>query len=111
MMGNLKEREIDKYISERDFLATVIEFAEWHHWRVYHVLEQKRYARRTSKGFPDLLLVRGEALVFAEIKSEEGRLSKAQEEWIAALVPIAEVFVWRPSDWVEIVEVLQKEVE
>ena len=53
---------------------------------------------------PDLCLVRGRRLIFAELKTEKGRLTPAQEAWLEAFkalrstAPI-EVYVWRPADW------------
>ena len=41
--------------SEADFQRTVIELAELHRWRIYHVARVKGKLRsHTSKGFPDL---------------------------------------------------------
>jgi hypothetical protein len=48
-------------------------------------------------------------LVFAELKSERGKLKPEQEAWLEALrqVPGVEVHVWRPSDMDAIAEVLR----
>jgi hypothetical protein len=56
-------------------------------------------------------MVRDERLVFAELKKEKGRLSKDQEVWLKALEPFHEAcgvesWLWRPSDWDTIVELL-----
>lgn len=54
------------------------------------------------------MLCRADRLLFAELKSERGRLSAAQREWREALgMAGVRVRVWRPSDWDEIVEVLR----
>ena len=57
----------------------------------------------TTPGFPDLVLVHHGwgRLIFAELKMPKGRLSAAQDGWLAALraVPGVEVYVWYPSDW------------
>ena len=46
-------------LSEANFQAAVIEVAELHQWRIYHVAKVKGQLRsETSKGFPDLVLAR-----------------------------------------------------
>ena len=98
-------------ISEKDFQKAVIEYAELRQWMVYHVANVKGQLRsKTGKGFPDLCMARRGWCVFAELKSERGKLKDEQKEWIAALPAregVVEKFVWRPSDWDEIVRVLR----
>jgi hypothetical protein len=50
-------------------------------------------------GWPDLTLVRGEQLIFAELKSDRGRLTDQQQVWLEVLGKVAEVYEWRPCDW------------
>ena len=62
----------------RLFSNTIIELAELHQWRIYHVAKVKGQLRAdTSKGFPDLVLARdyrpAARLVFAELKLEGRR--------------------------------------
>ncbi|MBT9133086.1 MAG: hypothetical protein DDT33_01617 [Firmicutes bacterium] len=82
--------------------------AEHRGWAVYHVFDQKTYARRTSKGFPDLVLARPPHVIFAEVKSDEGRLSPEQMIWLQLLDKCdgIKVHIWRPSGWDEIVKLL-----
>jgi hypothetical protein len=51
-------------------------------------------------GFFDLVMIRGPRTIFAELKSEKGKLSHEQNKWIvtAKECPGVEVYVWRPSD-------------
>jgi hypothetical protein len=58
-------------------------------------------SRRSQPGFPDLCLVHRTTgdLIFAEIKSATGRLSPAQQEWLALLGKQHRALVWRPEDW------------
>jgi hypothetical protein len=84
------------HVSEAAFMASVRELAALTGWRCLHIYD----SRRSSSGFPDLLLARRERLVAAELKSERGLVKPAQTEWLAALRQTGcETHVWRPSDW------------
>ena len=96
--------------NEASFQKMVIQYAELSGWRVYHVTNVSgRLRATTSPGFPDLVLVRGERMVFAELKTDRGKTTKAQDEWLSALRQTpAEVFLWRPRDWDEIERTLAR---
>ena len=96
-------------LTEADFQNTVIEMAEWHKWRIYHVAKVKGQLRsKTSVGFPDLVLSRPGRLVFAELKLEGEEPTDDQIIWHAFLRSVgADVYVWRPADWLEIEKVLR----
>ena len=83
--------------TEKQFQNAVVQYARLRDWRIYHTYD----SRRSAAGFPDLTLVRGNRLVFAELKSEKGKLTEAQEAWISDLRMVLGVgaHVWRPSDW------------
>ncbi len=80
--------------------------------RAYHTFD----SRRSSSGFPDLVLVR-DRIVYVELKREltgkrsidrDRELKPAQREWLAALVKAkGEVYVARPSDFDALAEVLR----
>ena len=90
--------------SEREFQREVIKIAKSLGWYVYHALPgQGRNKHLTlfigKRGFPDLVLCRPPRLIFAELKSERGKPSTDQTEWLDALRACGvEVHVWRPSD-------------
>ena len=98
-------------LSEKEFQAQVVSLARTLGWMTYHTFN----SQRSNPGFPDLVMVRGERVVFAELKSEKGRVSEAQKEWLAALNVLADVpgspvkvWMWRPSDWDDIVQTLAR---
>lgn len=94
-----------KHVTEKDFMAAVVQFAKLSGWLVYHPYD----SRRSPAGFPDLVLVRGPWILYVELKTERGKLSKEQEGWLAVLRRAgAVVRVWRPSNWPEIEEVLKR---
>ncbi len=72
-------------------------------WLVYHTLRSKG----STPGYPDICAVKGERLLYAELKTEKGKLSAAQNEWMDALarVPCAETYIWRPSQFEEVLRV------
>jgi hypothetical protein len=101
-------------ISEQDFLNSVVELAHLMHWRVHHsrpAWTEKGYrtAIQGDAGFPDLFLARKPRIVIAEIKSDKGRISEAQSEWLLELKQCfgIELYLWRPDDWLEIQHILQ----
>lgn len=93
--------------SEESFLSAVLDLARLYRWRVAHFRPaQTAHGWRTAvqgdgKGFPDLVLIRGLRLVVLELKSERGKLSREQREWLDAFdgVPGVEVAEVRPADW------------
>ncbi len=98
-------REAVYVVSERDFARTVIDLAKVYRWKIYHTY----LSIRSEPGFPDLVLVRPPRIIFAELKTERGKVSQAQDDWLFALSECsgAECYIWRPSDWENIVATLE----
>ena len=98
--------EVEKphlFCSEAEFQNAVNKLAAKNGWLIYHTHNSKR----SQPGFPDLGIVRGEEVIFAELKRERNaKMTVAQERWIDALSDVSSigVYLWRPSDWEEIVE-------
>ena len=101
----MKAISVHKLTTERELQDKVIELAHVTGWLTYHTYD----SRRSERGFPDLVLVRPPRMVVAELKAERGHLTDDQAVWMRALgeCPGVEAYVWRPSDWDEIVRVLQ----
>jgi hypothetical protein len=92
--------------TERQFQDAVVEYGRQCGWLVYHPHD----SRRSTFGYPDLTMARRGRVVFAELKTETGRLRVEQQRWLDALQPSGTevgVFLWRPSDWPEIEQVLR----
>ena len=83
--------------TEKGFQSAVIQLAKLYGWRVYHTFD----SRHSAKGFPDLTLVRGVRCIMAELKTDIGRVSPDQKDWLRELseVPGIEAALWRPRDW------------
>src|SRR5260221_8953300 len=60
-------------------------------WLVYHT----RFAFGSEPGFPDVVLLQGERLLFAELKRTTGKLTPAQEFWIWSLQTVPGIEVTR----------------
>ena len=91
-------------MTEKAFQTAVLRLAALYRWRSYHT----RDSRKSAAGFPDLVLVHPQrGIVYAELKSDSGKLRPEQEEWIELLTAAgARVFVWRPDDFPAIASIL-----
>ena len=116
----MRATRIDKngklHISEKAFTAQVISLAQHLGWRVAHFRPAQTQTGRwitavqgDGVGFPDLVMVKPPRLIFAELKTEIGRMSDKQAEWIADLCGcgIYCCRVWHPSDYDEIERILR----
>lgn len=109
--------------SEEAFQTKLLLGARFLGWRDYHTHD----SRRSKAGFPDLTLTRGVRLIFAELKADAEQrratladvaarpewlrsrsITNEQAAWLMALAATpAEVYVWRPADWDQIMKVLK----
>ena len=90
--------------TEKQFMAQVIELAKLRGWAHYHTHD----SRRSEEGFPDLVLTRRPRVIFAELKSDRGKLTPAQRAWLDELRACGqEAYVFRPRDWKTIERVLR----
>ncbi len=96
-------------ISEKDFEGQIRDLAKMFQWKYYHTWR----SIHSPAGFPDCVMVRGNRLIFAELKSEKGKLSPEQERWLEDLGATGrcEVYLWRPSDIEEIMKCLSNSEE
>ena len=86
-------------LSEKAWQAQVIDLATLYRWHHFHVFD----SRRSAAGWPDLTLVRPPELLFAELKTDRGRLTRDQRLWIEWLLSCGqEVHVWRPRDFADV---------
>lgn len=95
---NVAETLLAHAMNERTLSDTVYDAAQKLRWRIH----RDPYWRPTATmpGYPDLTLVRGERLIFAELKSMKGAVSADQDGWLDALRGVGvEVYVWTPADW------------
>lgn len=86
-------------------MRTVIDAARVLGWEVYHTHD----SRRSVPGYPDLVLIRRDLQIVAELKrSRREKPTAEQTRWLklyrGARVP---AFLWTPEDWDDITRVLQ----
>jgi hypothetical protein len=91
-------------LTEKQWQAQVVQLARtlgWH--RPMHIYD----SRRTEPGWPDLALVRDRFLLL-ELKTETGRLTNPQRNWIGRLHKAnVEVYVVRPRHFQQLATILQ----
>lgn len=90
---------------ERALQDMVIEMAILQGWRAVHFRPARTLTGWRTPGqgnvigFPDLVAIRRDRLVVAELKSDRGKTTQDQTDWLAAWSRIgAETYVWRPGD-------------
>lgn len=72
--------------SEHEFMKHVMAYAKLRGWQCYHT----HISKRSAEGEPDLRLVRGGVLIYAELKREKGgRLSEAQKDVLHELAYVS----------------------
>jgi hypothetical protein len=115
-------------LSEARFQRQVVELAELLGWHAWHdaATNQRATCRacraplacaqcgtlvpvvRNAAGLLDLILIRRPRVIWAELKSDRGKLTDAQIGTIAELRSSGqECYVWRPSDFVKIERILR----
>ena len=96
-----------KPLSEKQFMAQVVQLARLCGWLVYHTYD----SRRCVAGFPDLVLCHPgrSVVIFAELKRDsKKRPTPEQQRWLSALATTGNLATcWTPADWESIQATLQ----
>ncbi len=108
---NVRAQNTPPKITEKQFQAWVRKAALTAGWRYYHTWN----SFRSPSGFPDCVMVHAKKrkLIFAELKSETGKVSEQQWEWLLDIQEMrpadksVDVYVWRPSDMDKIWDLLK----
>lgn len=89
-------------LTEKELTGQLVQIAHLTNWRRYHTWRSKH----SAAGYPDETLVR-ERLIFVELKTEKGKLSDEQRDWLRALLAAdVEVYIVRPRHLQAIAAVL-----
>ena len=92
-------------ITEKQWQQTVIDLARRLGYEfIYHTWN----SRHSPAGFPDLVILK-DRMIVAELKREDGHLTPEQYFWLLAFIEVTpHVFLWKPSDFDSVVEILTK---
>lgn len=105
--ATLMSETLDRYVTHKEFMGIIQQFAELHGWMVYFTWQSKH----SPAGYPDLTMVRerDKRLITAEVKTVKDKPTIQQEEWLRILraVNCSEVYLWYPKDWDDIEKVLK----
>lgn len=93
-------------LTEAAWQAQVIGLARINGWtRIYHAPNGGHGGRIVpgqipeGRGFPDLIMVRGNEAIVAELKTDKGRIGPGQAEWLEAFAETGiDAYLWRPRD-------------
>jgi hypothetical protein len=101
--------ELDASLTEDDLLTRVLDLARLRGWKVVHYRPAKtakgwRTPLQGDKGCPDVILARNGVVILAELKSDTGKATPEQRQWLAQLGDHGHL--WRPRDWPRIAALL-----
>ena len=100
-------RRIDHIVvTEKDLREQIRTLCQLYGWKMYFSWT----SIHSPRGFPDLVLANPEQkrVIFAELKSEKGKVTEYQQEWLDTLKACGQtVYVWRPTDIEAIAEILR----
>jgi hypothetical protein len=91
------------HASEKLFMDKVMQIAKMNGWMIHHPsphMVRPGVWRSDGQGVPDLTLVSttGRGIIFAELKTEEGKLTPIQRMWGQSIKASGgEYYVWRPN--------------
>ena len=94
---------VTRQINEKAFQTIVIATARECGWMVYHTYD----SRKSEPGFPDLCMVKDGIVMFVELKTDKGKATTAQRNWIKQFIRHQHrcqrfiVEIWRPKTWEE----------
>jgi hypothetical protein len=94
-------------ISEKDWRQQIVTLCKLLGYDVYFTWN----SRHSPAGFPDIVAVNPikKRLIVSELKVGKAKLTPFQEKWIQHFKDCGiEAYIWRPSQWEEIVECLKK---
>ena len=101
-------------LSEKDFQAQIVSLAKLYGWAVHAerpaMMQSGNWVTpiQGDAGWPDLVLVKGNRILFWEVKTDKGVLSSAQWDWIARLQQVAQAEVVQPHQWQYIQDILTR---
>ena len=102
----MSQKQYKIKVTEKDLREQIRDLCKLFGWTMYFSWT----SIHSPRGFPDLVLANPEKkrIIFAELKSEDGKVTETQREWLNALTACdQEVYLWRPSNIEAIAEILK----
>jgi hypothetical protein len=100
-------------MTESEWQKQVLKSAHTLGWQSMHIVRTVKHQAFGAKGsmgtgWPDLVLVKGGRIIFAELKTQKGITTPEQKQVLALLfeIPGAECHIWRPSDFGLVLDML-----
>lgn len=89
----------------------VTDYAESLGWQWLHIGRTGKYQKVAAKGtlgkgWPDLLLIKGDRILAVECKGQDGKLSEEQKRVLSILTEVMPAVVVRPSDFAALADLL-----
>lgn len=114
-------RQVERAMTEKTFQAQVMQLARLNGWKAYHAPPnvivcptcKRKVYQQMEPGLPDCIFIKAPRVIWAELKREKGGKFSADQQFTLAALEAAgqEVYRWRPSDWAQIVAVLEGAAE
>lgn len=107
-LETIDPRELTTPQSEKELQSRVERYAKITGWLFYHTFS----SRRSISGFPDVILCHpNRETLFAELKSDGGKPTDAQREWLLSVAASGQIAcLWRPKHIEDIARYLAGEI-
>ncbi|QGJ88093.1 nuclease [Arthrobacter phage Edmundo] len=101
-------------ITEAAWQKKVQDLLTLYGWKWYHAPNNRPgkggHVQNIKAGYPDITAARGKRSLYAELKTETGRTTPEQDEWLEAMAEAGhETYVWRPRDIDEVITILSSQ--
>jgi hypothetical protein len=96
-LPKISEKELEAQVRQLSGVLGVDKF--YHPW----------LSKFSARGFPDLTIVKGDRLIFAELKRQDTQPTLEQCDWLETLnnIKTVEAYLWRPDDLQTIADILR----
>ena len=93
-----------RLMTEAEWQKQVLKSAHTLGWQSMHIGRTGKHQAVGAKGtlgtgWPDLVLVKGGRIIFAELKGPDGVTTPEQKQVLSLLSNVGECHIWRPSDF------------
>lgn len=99
------QQQIAVNMTEAELQRNIIDAAQKLGWHIHaerpgRTADSWRTPIQGDPGFPDLILIKGRRILAWELKSEKGKLTLEQEEWLRYFCRAGcRIGIIRPHDW------------